>query len=165
MAFFNNGSLVLFLALCCSVSTSAYTNSLDLRSNFAGMKGLKKSAPSTPAIFGPQHTRSSSQDGIIGKKSSEPQQTGLAQAAINIDAGLTERRRKLPPTPLPHAAHGMLSPEIVARMDENIINGRSNPAVDEFLRTYHRKGPMSCLEMLSDPEILPHLTQAMRDIV
>jgi hypothetical protein len=24
---------------------------------------------------------------------------------------------------------------------------------------------MSCLEMLSDPEVLPHLTQAMRDIV
>lgn len=165
MAIFNNKSLVTFTVLCCSASTTAYTNSHDLRRNFAGIKGPKNSTPSTLAIFGPQHTGSSCQEGIVGKKSSDAQQTGLAQAAINIDAGFTERRRKLPPSPLPHAAHGMLSPEIVARMDENIINGRSNPAVDEFLRTYRRKGPMSCLEMLSDPEVLPHLTQAMRDIV
>jgi len=156
----HNKSLVLFLVICCSGSTNGYTNSHDLRRNFAGMKG-----PSTPAIFGPHHTCSSSQDGIIGKKSSDPQQKGLAQAAINIDAGLTERCRNLPPASLPHAAHGMLSPEIVARMDENMVNGRSNPAVDHFLHTYRRKGPMSCLEMLSDPEVLPHLTRAMRDIV
>jgi hypothetical protein len=160
MTVFNKKSLVSFTVLCCAANTSAYINSHDLRRNFAGMK-----APSNSASFGPQYTGPSSQEGIVGKKSPEPQQTGLAQAAINIDAGLTERRRKLPPSPLPHAAHGMLSPEIVSRMDENTINGRSNPAVDNFLRTYRRKGPMSCLEMLSDPEVLPHLTQAMRDIV
>lgn len=162
MTGFNTKSLVTITVLCCATSSSAYINSHDLRRNFAG---LNKAVPSTPTTFGPQNHGSSSQEGFKGKKSSEPQQTGLSQAAINIDAGLTERHRRLPPPPLPHAAHGMLSPEIVARMDENTINGRNNPAVDEFLRTYRRKGPMSCLEMLSDPEVLPHLTQAMRDIV
>ena len=161
MTVLNKKSLATFAVLCCSASTNAYINSHDLRRNF----GITKSTPSTPPAFGPQNTGSSSQDSILGKKSSEPQQTGLSQAAINVDAGLTERRRRMPASTQPHAAHGMLSPEIVARMDENTINGRNNPAVDDFLRTYRMKGPMSCLEMLSDPEVLPHLTQAMRDIV
>eukprot|EP00531_Pseudo-nitzschia_arenysensis_P016428 CAMPEP_0116134160 /NCGR_PEP_ID=MMETSP0329-20121206/10498_1 /TAXON_ID=697910 /ORGANISM="Pseudo-nitzschia arenysensis, Strain B593" /LENGTH=161 /DNA_ID=CAMNT_0003628853 /DNA_START=139 /DNA_END=624 /DNA_ORIENTATION=- len=161
MTVFNKKTLVSITALCCSASVGAYTNSHDLRRNF----GLKKSTASTPPAFAPQNIGSPSQETFIGKKSSEPQQTGLSQAAINVDAGLTEQRRKMAPTPQPHAAHGILSPEIVARMDENTINGRNNPAVDDFLRTYRRKGPMSCLEMLSDPEVLPHLTQAMRDIV
>lgn len=158
MTVLNKKNLATFAVLCCSVTTNAYTNSRDLRRNF----GITKSTPSTPPAF---DTGSSSQDSIIGKKSLEPQQTGLSQAAINVDAGLTERRRMMPTSPQPFAAHGMLSPEIVARMDENTINGRNNPAVDSFLRTYRTKGPMSCLEMLSDPEVLPHLTQAMRDIV
>eukprot|EP00534_Pseudo-nitzschia_fraudulenta_P000499 CAMPEP_0201127804 /NCGR_PEP_ID=MMETSP0850-20130426/31582_1 /ASSEMBLY_ACC=CAM_ASM_000622 /TAXON_ID=183588 /ORGANISM="Pseudo-nitzschia fraudulenta, Strain WWA7" /LENGTH=170 /DNA_ID=CAMNT_0047396769 /DNA_START=119 /DNA_END=631 /DNA_ORIENTATION=- len=170
MAVFNNNKcFIAFLAIACVSSTSAYTNSHDLRRNFAGMGSIKKSPSSNPSLYGPHHPSSTSQDSLIGKKSSEPHQQGLAQAAINIDAGFAAApgrpRRSPPSSPLPNAAHGMLSPEIVARMDENILNGRSNPAVDEFLRTYRRKGPMSCLEMLSDPEILPHLTQAMRDIV
>jgi hypothetical protein len=53
----------------------------------------------------------------------------------------------------------------VARMDEITAGGNDNEAVRSFLQTYRRKGPMSCLEMLSDPDVLPHLTQAMRDIV
>lgn len=61
-------------------------------------------------------------------------------------------------------AHGILSPETVSRMDEMTNGGRGNEAVSTFLKTYRQKGPMSCLEMLSDPEILPHLTTAMRDI-
>jgi len=83
-----------------------------------------------------------------------------------FSSNANSRRRKAASSssPLPPAAHGILSPEIVSRMDENTANGRSNAAVDEFLQTYRRKGPMSCLEMLSDPEVLPHLTQAMRDI-
>jgi hypothetical protein len=62
-------------------------------------------------------------------------------------------------------AHGILSPETVSRMNENTRNNRvSNEAVSTFLKTYQQSGPMSCLHMLSDPEILPHLTKAMRDI-
>jgi len=157
--------LIAFAALCSSVSTEAYINSHELRRNFAGMKGLKKTGPSPPPTFGPQSIGSASQDCAIGKKNlGEPQHTHLSQAAINIDAGLADQRMRRTSS-FPHAAHGMLSPEIVNRMDENTIHGRSNPAVNKFLHTYRRKGPMSCLEMLSDPEVLPHLTQAMRDIV
>lgn len=61
-------------------------------------------------------------------------------------------------------AHGILSPETVSRMDELTNGGRGNEAVSTFLKTYRQNGPMSCLAMLSDPEILPHLTKAMRDI-
>mmetsp|Transcript_26810 Transcript_26810/g.30473 ORF Transcript_26810/g.30473 Transcript_26810/m.30473 type:complete len:136 (+) Transcript_26810:155-562(+) len=102
--------------------------------------------------------------------SSKPTTTTVVRhAAIETDpfsSNANSRRRKAAASssPLPPAAHGILSPEIVSRMDENTANGRSNAAVDEFLQTYRRKGPMSCLEMLSDPEVLPHLTQAMRDI-
>ena len=43
--------------------------------------------------------------------------------------------------------------------------GHGNEAVALFLETYRRHGPMSCLSMLSDPKVLPHLTEAMRDLV
>jgi hypothetical protein len=62
-------------------------------------------------------------------------------------------------------AHGILSPETVSRMEDITAGGDGNPAVTKFLSSYRRNGPMSCLEMLSDPEVLPHLTRAMRDII
>ena len=62
-------------------------------------------------------------------------------------------------------AHGILSPETVSRMDEMTSGGHGNKAVSIFLETYRKQGPMSCLEMLSDPEVLPHLTKAMREII
>jgi len=38
-------------------------------------------------------------------------------------------------------------------------------AVDFFLETYRKEGPMACLPMLSDGNVLPRLTEAMRDII
>lgn len=61
-------------------------------------------------------------------------------------------------------AHGLLSPEIVMRLEDHSSEGRRSDALNIFLETYRQNGPLSCLPMLSDPEILPHLTQAMRDI-
>jgi hypothetical protein len=61
-------------------------------------------------------------------------------------------------------ARGILSPETVSKMDDMTEGGYGNEAVASFLKTYRQHGPMSCLEMLSDPAILPHLTKAMRDI-
>jgi hypothetical protein len=65
---------------------------------------------------------------------------------------------------LPHfpTAHGLLSPETVMRLSQRSIH--QNKAVEAFLDTYRSNGPMSCLPMLADPEVLPHLTEAMRDI-
>ncbi|CAJ1932477.1 unnamed protein product [Cylindrotheca closterium] len=62
-------------------------------------------------------------------------------------------------------AHGILSPETVSRMAENTDFGEGNQAVSRFLSRYQETGPMSCLDMLSDADILPHLTRAMRDIL
>ena len=63
-------------------------------------------------------------------------------------------------------AHGLLSPEIVQRMDEmtSVRNQRQSDEIVRFLDTYRSSGPMACLPMLSDPCILPKLTEAMRDI-
>mmetsp|Transcript_28017 Transcript_28017/g.61738 ORF Transcript_28017/g.61738 Transcript_28017/m.61738 type:complete len:167 (+) Transcript_28017:56-556(+) len=166
MAAFQYKRFVILVAIICGARTNAYTSSHDHRRSF----GVKHSSPSAPSLFGLQHAGSSSQENNIrGNKGSSDshlnqRSAGLSQAAMNTDAGFAGPSRRL--SAPPHgAAHGILSPEIVARMDENTVNGRSNPAVENFLLTYKRKGPMSCLEMLSDPDVLPHLTQAMRDIV
>lgn len=64
-----------------------------------------------------------------------------------------------------HTAHGLLSPETVMRLDKMTRPEDRSQALNLFLTTYRRDGPMSCLKMLSDPDILPHLTSAMRDLL
>jgi hypothetical protein len=63
-------------------------------------------------------------------------------------------------------AHGLLCPETVERMEEEITqHGEHNPAVAKLLDRYHRYGPLSCVGMLSDPDILPHLTRALKTVL
>mmetsp|Transcript_20903 Transcript_20903/g.30908 ORF Transcript_20903/g.30908 Transcript_20903/m.30908 type:complete len:242 (-) Transcript_20903:238-963(-) len=69
-------------------------------------------------------------------------------------------------------AHGLLSPETVLRMEnrmkmqqgggEEMVQFRT---VNMFLDRYKKEGPMACLPFLSDEEVLPRLTEAMRDIL
>jgi hypothetical protein len=61
-------------------------------------------------------------------------------------------------------AHGLLSPETVMRLEEMNRGIHHNEALVNFLTTYRKNGPLSCVPMLSDPDVLPHLTRAMRDI-
>ena len=61
-------------------------------------------------------------------------------------------------------AHGLLSPETVMRLEEMRSSRKNNQALATFLSTYRQHGPLSCVPMLSDPDVLPHLTLAMRDI-
>jgi hypothetical protein len=61
------------------------------------------------------------------------------------------------------AAHGLLSPEVVSRIADTNDLDLDGP-LHRFLKTYKRQGPMACLPMLSDPCVLPILTQAMREI-
>jgi hypothetical protein len=61
-------------------------------------------------------------------------------------------------------AHGILSPETVMRMERQTSQGYRSDALESFLDSYNKFGPLSCLPMLSDPDVLPHLTEAMRDI-
>jgi hypothetical protein len=62
-------------------------------------------------------------------------------------------------------AHGILSPETVRRMEELVDEEYRSEALIQFLDRYRRQGPMSCLPMLSDPDVLPHLTNAMRNVL
>ena len=62
-------------------------------------------------------------------------------------------------------AHGILSPETVKRMEELVHDEDRTEALKQFLDRYRRQGPMSCLPMLSDPDVLPHLTNAMRNVL
>jgi hypothetical protein len=61
-------------------------------------------------------------------------------------------------------AHGLLSPETVMLLEDHSARNDASEALVTFLDQYRRNGPLSCLHMLSDPEILPHLTRAMREI-
>ena len=60
-------------------------------------------------------------------------------------------------------APGLLSPETVMRMDMRTRGSRSEP-LEYFFQHYRRNGPMACLPFLADMNVLPHLTEAMRDI-
>lgn len=61
--------------------------------------------------------------------------------------------------------HGMLSPRTVYLLEESYEAGSGCEEVGHFLKTYKQKGPMSCIQYLSDPVVLPALTKAMRDSV
>jgi hypothetical protein len=146
------------LLLLLSLKTLAYTTSHDLRQMSRNRKIWNIPTNSPP-----------SQDLNMLKTSSSGKESRgsnwkLSQAAVNsMDTTFTTpRTARSSSSPL---AHGLLSPEIVSRMDEITEGGHHNAAVRLFLQRYRRMGPMSCLEMLSDPEVLPHLTQAMRDLV
>jgi hypothetical protein len=60
--------------------------------------------------------------------------------------------------------NGLLSPQTVKKLDDKArISNNSNSAIYLFLDTYKKCGPMACLPMLSDPQVLPHLTRALRE--
>ena len=61
-------------------------------------------------------------------------------------------------------AHGLLSPETVMRLEKMFPEGERSSALSLFLSTFRKNGPISCLDMLSNPDILPHLTTALRDL-
>jgi len=60
-------------------------------------------------------------------------------------------------------AHGLLSPVTVMRMEYRTRGSRSEP-LEYFFQHYRRNGPMACLPFLADMNVLPHLTEAMREI-
>lgn len=63
------------------------------------------------------------------------------------------------------AAHGLLHPHTVMKLQEqHESEGSKNDAVTYFLDTYDQYGPMACLPCLTDPDVLPNLTDAMRKI-
>jgi len=113
--------------------------------SFTAQKMLK--VPGVISTASPSRTSTRNEEGSSRSKSMKLSNSVLASCDT------------LPSFP---TAHGLLSPETVMRLDES--NAHKTDALRNFLDTYRRKGPLSCLPMLSDPEVLPYLTQAMRDI-
>jgi hypothetical protein len=144
-------------------SAEAYTTSHDLR-----QLSRKRKIWNIPTSTNTPDKTHSKDLNMLKTNGAEPESSRkrgwkLSQAAVNsIDTTFASTQFSPRSNSL---AHGLLSPEIVSRMDEVTEGGHHNKAVRQFLQTYRRQGPMSCLEMLSDPEVLPHLTSAMRDVV
>ena len=169
----NNKMRVAIAMLFCilSVSIEAYTTSKDLR-QFSRNKRQQKiwmppsqqSNPPSPELITQNMLKTTGSTETEKRRGSRTGWT-LSQAAVNSMDTTFSPRSSSSSTSSSTLAHGILSPETVSRMDQITHGGHGNEAVRLFLQRYRRKGPMSCLEMLSDPEVLPHLTQAMRDIV
>ena len=102
--------------------------------------------------------------GPPSRKSNTQSETSSAFAKRNVDEecplspSVLASCDTLPSFP---TAHGLLCPETVQRMERSAGN---NKVVARFLDRYHRLGPYSCVDLLSDPDVLPHLTSAMRSI-
>lgn len=127
--------------------------------NFAVKRSISMYIPSTSAT--------SQTTPIVGQKiQGSPTSKGNGQRSqvrskISMTSSVLASCDTLPSF---STAHGLLSPQTVMRMDELTLDSERSEALSLFLRTYHSKGPMSCLPMLSDPSILPHLTSALRNL-
>ena len=94
-----------------------------------------------------------------------------ASATLPLSNSVLSSRDTLPSFP---TAHGLLSPETVLRMEMKLRNyvaessrasqQHSCDAVEYFLKMYRNHGPMACLPMLTDLEVLPKLTEFMKDV-
>jgi len=104
----------------------------------------------------------------------------LLKRELQLDSYQLRKRRTRRPTPnlstmsaiantdvLPsfRAAHGLLHPHTVMKLQEqHETEDFRSDAVTYFLDTYDQYGPMACLPCLTDPQVLPDLTKAMRKI-
>lgn len=82
------------------------------------------------------------------------------QGSTKLSQSVLARCDTLPSFP---TAHGLLSPETVILMETRTSRTQRSSELSRFLTTYRRHGPMSCLPMLSDPNVLPYLTEALRE--
>jgi len=129
------------------------------------------------AFYSSQH-KHSQQQRIQTKSNKNTNMSNHQASASPLSNSVLSSQDTLPSFP---TAHGLLSPETVLRMEQMVQSrkcntpGNSNSntasrtaeeqAIDYFLDTYRRQGPMACVPLLSDDTILPHLTTAMRDII
>ena len=155
------GALALIF-LCCLAETSAWSSNL---------KAFRSSSPTrrrkeTLTMYMPPNTPTSQTPHIIAqnmlKNPGNPRVNEPARKSpFKLSNSVLASCDTLPSFP---TAHGILSPETVMRMEELTAGGHRSEALKCFLKTYRNDGPLSCLPMLSDPDVLPKLTEAMRDI-
>lgn len=123
------------------------------------------------AFYSSQHNQ---QQRIQTKSNKNTNMSNHQASASPLSNSVLSSQDTLPSFP---TAHGLLSPETVLRMEQMVQSRKCNnpgntasrtaeeQAIDYFLDTYRRQGPMACVPLLSDDTILPHLTNAMRDII
>lgn len=150
--FINFISLLLILLLGATVDSFTFQKNLSPKSTEALITlGMipQQSTASTPSQ--PQHTTTAF----------------MASASATMDlTSSVDLVFDRPDALLPYfqVASGLLSPQTVKKLDDKArISNNFNSAIYLFLDTYKRCGPMACLPMLSDPQVLPHLTRALRD--
>lgn len=151
-------TLCILLLLCCC-SSSAWLSTPQRRTVSPMIMYMPSNSPTsqTPNIIAQKMLKN---PGVMNKESQAQQRK--SGSGIKLSNSVLASCDTLPSFP---TAHGLLSPETVMRLDElTRRNGHRSEALMRFLDTYKRHGPMSCLAMLSDPDVLPHLTNAMRDI-
>lgn len=150
----------LLLALLQSLECAAWTSSPRPEQQPSRRRG-RSSGPITPS----ESSASSSNNPITAqsmlKDGAASTLSSTRKSTMRLSQSVLMESDTLPSFP---TAHGLLSPETVMRMEEMAISGGyQSEALVSFLKTYKKHGPLSCLPMLSDPDILPRLTNAMRD--
>lgn len=143
---------VLFALLCCS--SSAWSPSHTTFSTSSRRNRIPQTQkPETPSHHQQQPLTSQHMlKTTAGVSNTNPREK------VKLSHSVLASCDTLPSFP---TAHGLLSPETVMQLEEFQHTDR---AVARFLHMYHSHGPLSCVPMLGDPAILPHLTSAMRKI-
>jgi uncharacterized protein YfaS (alpha-2-macroglobulin family) len=150
------------VASACNVETSeAFMESLPQHriTNHPAVNGLSNAV--TALNYAMSNHPSSKGVPMSSQSSRGPSKQINSRSTMPLSNSVLSDSDTLPAFP---TAHGLLSPETVMRMEIMTMRGRDK-ALDTFLDTYKKDGPMACLPMLSDKNILPRLTEAMRDII
>lgn len=147
--------LAVLVLACCSCLSQAWTSSGKA---FRGRQTMYM-PPNTPTSQPPNLVAQKMLKNPGNPRITESSTSSARSKSMKLSNSVLASCDTLPSFP---TAHGLLSPEVVMRLDSLKVS--RSPALTSFLDTYHREGPLSCLPMLSDPNVLPHLTQAMREI-
>lgn len=151
---------VLALALVLSLgSVEAWsTNQKAFRSSRPNQPSAFVGKPSNPTASPQSPKPSSTKQQMLKNPGYTSRVKNTRQSSVKLSNSVLASCDTLPSF---KTAHGLLSPETVMRLEEMDYR---NEALNMFLRTYRKQGPLSCVPLLSDPDVLPHLTRAMREI-
>ena len=147
--------LVVFVLLLSTLPDGAYAWSTSKKA-FRSQPG--KLSRMGPQDASPRHPRITEQK-MLRNAGTPPRVRDMNKSSSRLSQSVLASCDTLPSFP---TAHGLLSPETVARIEDLAAEGHGSDALVSFVKQYRSKGPLSCVSMLSDPDILPHLTQAMR---
>jgi hypothetical protein len=151
------GAIALIFMMCLSSGFAWSSNQKAFRSPRGKKSTLRYMPPSTSSSQIPHITAQK----MLKNPGSPRMLETTRKSSVKLSNSVLASCDTLPSFP---TAHGILSPETVMRMQRLNSQGHRSDALDSFLDTYRLHGPLSCLPMLSDPDVLPYLTEAMRDV-